>query len=302
MLGEACYHLGALEQALGYLREAVAAAADDPALVFAAELDIAFAVSQSFGSFEEATAAADRALSAAEALGDVALVSTAVALSAAADFFFRGRGLNEEKLERALALEDPDLPSTIDRRPSYLVGMVLVFADELDRAHIVLETLRARLVERGEEGDLPEVLTLLARVACLAGNLPEAAELADQGYELALQAGSGSMAAVTRGMRAVVDAHAGRVDETRAAAAEAIELAGRSGWQIAWLWASTALGLLELSLGNDAAVIAALAPSIELLEERGVTEPSRHPYLPDAIEALVNLGQIDRAERLTMFL
>ncbi len=172
----------------------------------------------------------------------------------------------------------------------------------LDRARVVLETLRARLVERGEESDLSDLLDILARLECLAGNLAEAGELADHGYELARQAGSDSSAAGTRATRALVHAHAGQVAETRAAAAEAIELAGRSGWQLAAFFASTALGLLELSLGDDEAVVATLAHSTALAEERGLVEPSRWPFLPDVIEALVRLGELDRADRLTQLL
>ena len=299
LLGEVSYHLGSLDDALGYLREAVDEAAGDPGSVAPAELDLSLVLSSSFGSFEEAAAAAGRALAAAELLGDRTLLSFALAMSAATEFFFLGRELDEEKLARALSLEDPERPSPIERRPSFIAAYALLHAEQLERARGLLESLRDHLVERGEESDLPELLALLAHLECVAGNLDEAGALADQAYELASQAGSDSSAAIARAIQAIVDAHAGRAAETRAAAAEAIELAGRSGWQIAAFWASTALGLLELSIGNDEAVVTTLAHSIEIIETRGLVEPSRQPFLPDAIEALVRLGELDRAERLT---
>jgi DNA-binding CsgD family transcriptional regulator len=68
---------------------------------------------------------------------------------------------------------------------------------------------------------------------------------------------------------------------------------------VAAFWATTALGLLELSLGNNEEVVTTLAVSIELVEELGLVEPGRQPFLPDAIEAYVRLGELERAERLT---
>jgi DNA-binding CsgD family transcriptional regulator len=299
LLGETCYYLGSLDDSLRYLSDAIDAADGDLASIAAAEVEVGFFLFRSFGSFEEAAAAGGRALAAAEELGDDRLLSFALAASAACDFFILGCPLDEEKLARALALEDTDWPSPIERRPSFVVGYTLLFSEQLDRARGLFEALRTRLVERGEECDLPELLAVMAHLECLAGNLDEASEIADRGYDLARQAGSDSLAAVTRCVQAIVDAHAGRIEETRAVAAEAIMLARRSGVQVAAFWASTALALLELSLGHDEAVVATLERSLQIVETRGLVEPSRQPFLPDAIEALVRLGELERAEGLT---
>lgn len=298
LLAEVQYRLGDLEEALSLLREAIAAGDGDPASTAAGELDLVFVLFYSFGSFAEGRAAARRALAAAEELGDDSLLAGALAAAAGTDLLL-GHGLDEAMLARALALEDFELPSAIERRPSMIAGHAFIHTDQLERARSVLTLLRERLVDHGEDSDLPELLAVLARVECLAGNLGEATQLADQGFALAQQAGSDSMGAYTKGMGALVDAHAGQADETRAAAAAAIELAGRSGLRIAAFWSSTALALLELSLGNDAEVITTLAHSIALVEENGLPEPTRCPFLPDAIEALVNLGDHARADRLT---
>ena len=226
LLGEACFYLGALDDSLRYLRYAIDAAEGDLASIAEAEVEIAWVLSRSLGSFDDVAAAAARALAAAEELGDDRLLSFSLATSTATDFFVRGRPLDEEKLARALALEDLDWPSPIERRPSFILGWMLRMSEQLDRARELLEALRARLVERGEECDLPELLGVMAHVECVAGNLDAASALADRGYDLAQQARSDSLAAATRSVRALVDAHAGRVEETRAKAAEAID-AGR---------------------------------------------------------------------------
>ncbi len=301
LLGETSYRLGDVDYALGTLRRAVDAAAGDAAAIASAELAYAFVVFFSFGSFEQAAAAVGRALGLAEMLGDDGLLSGALALSVVADAIL-GRGVDEERLQRSLVREDHERPSLPERRPSMVAGIVWMQDEQLGRARAVLQGLRARLLERGEDSDLPGVLVVLAQAEWLAGNLPDAGELADRAYELAQQARGESLAGHARAIGALVHAHMGHVDETRTAAAEAIDLAARSGWQVGAFHASVALGHLHLALGDDAAVVATLERSIQLVEQDGVIAPFRRPFLPDAIEALVHLGDLDRAGHLTKLL
>jgi DNA-binding CsgD family transcriptional regulator len=301
LLGEVCYRSRNADEALRHLRDAVDAAGDDVAFRARAELDLAFVLYSSFGSFQEGHECAVRALAAAENQPDEELLASALACCAHTELLL-GFGLDDDKIDRALALEDVDRSSPLEGRPSLLAGSALLHAGEFARARAVLEGLRSRLVERGDESGLPDVLALLARLECREGNLVAASRIADEGYELALQLRSDSLVAGAAAARALVHAHAGRIEETRSAAAEAIERAARSEWRLAAFWASTALGLLEISLEHDQAVISTLAHSIDLVERHGLPEPSRCPFLPDAIEALVRLGELDRADRLTRLL
>lgn len=68
------------------------------------------------------------------------------------------------------------------------------------------------------------------------------------------------------------------------------------------LWALWALAGLDLSLGDAEAAARALAPLTQAIEEEGLSEPIRAFFLPDAIEALIALGRLDRAERLIVML
>src|SRR5262249_14436731 len=162
-------------------------------------------------------------------------------------------------------------------------ALAFQLTEQYERAQTTLESLQGRLRAGGEESDLPNALNTLALVKCFSGDLSKAAELADESFELAVQAGSGTQASLARGLRAPATAMLGRVEEARTIAAETFELSGRSGWGSAAFWASVALGVLELSLGNDAAVVAGLAQSIALVEQDGVIDAFRRPYLPDAI-------------------
>lgn len=307
LLGEVSYRLGRIEDALHALREAADSAEGDAWSIARAELSYAVALAYSFGSFAEADAAVRRAVQLLEGHAaegqpdDGGLLGAALAKSVIFDVLL-GRGLDQSQLNRALRLEDPHSSMPVDSRPSVIAGWVWLQTEQLDRARVQLEEVQAHLIEHGEDSELPEVLANLARAECLAGRLVAAGRAAERGYELARQTGSDSLAAHTIGVRAVVHAHQGHVVETRAAAQEAIDLATHSGWLIGAFWASTALGLLEVSLGHHDAALAVLAHSVAIVEEQGVIEPSRKPFLPDAIEALVGLGGLDRADRLTCLL
>jgi tetratricopeptide (TPR) repeat protein len=298
LLGEISHYEGALDDAARYLQASINAAGDDPALVAPAELDVSFLLFQSFGDFEAAGAAVARALYAAEQLGDDALLALALASSTITDFLL-GHGLDEQKLERALELEAPEKSLPTEMRPSLIAGILMFLIGRFDRARALFTALRTRLVEQGEDSDLPMVLTWLARLECSAGNLYAATALADEALERAQQLGSDSLAAVALADRALVDSHAGRVEAARTAAQGALQKATSSGWQIAAFWAATAIGFLELSLGDEAEATATFGFSTRLVEERGLIEPSRAPFLADAIESLIAVGELDRADGLT---
>lgn len=55
------------------------------------------------------------------------------------------------------------------------------------------------------------------------------------------------------------------------------------------------LGFLELSLGDHEAAERWLQPLPDLLASRGIVEPGIYPFAPDLVEALVALGDLDRA-------
>ena len=63
-------------------------------------------------------------------------------------------------------------------------------------------------------------------------------------------------------------------------------------------FAGAALGLLELSLGHPAEAAEELAPIVELARAEGIDEPGLTRYVPDQIEALVELGRLEEARGL----
>jgi DNA-binding CsgD family transcriptional regulator len=64
------------------------------------------------------------------------------------------------------------------------------------------------------------------------------------------------------------------------------------------LWTTTALAMLEHSLGNAAAAWATVEPLVERVEQHGIREPMEYGFVPEAALALVALGDVERAQRL----
>ena len=99
-----------------------------------------------------------------------------------------------------------------------------------------------------------------------------------------------------------MQAHVGQVDATRATAGEGLRVAQEAGAvaQVAQLTAT--LGFLELSLGDPAAAHERLGPLSELTVAVGVAEPGVVRFMPNEIEALIGLGELEGAERLLSLL
>ena len=63
-------------------------------------------------------------------------------------------------------------------------------------------------------------------------------------------------------------------------------------------FARAALGLLELSLGRHAEAVEQPSPLVELARAERICEPGLTRYVPDQVEALVELGRLDEAGEL----
>jgi DNA-binding NarL/FixJ family response regulator len=128
-------------------------------------------------------------------------------------------------------------------------------------------------------------------VATWAGELAEAAELAERMLDAFGQHGVGSRAGGI--WRAYVDAYAGRLDSVREAAAKADE---SEPMGIA-LW-SRCLGLAELAAGETASADRHLTEALEVFERIAFREPAIWRVDGDAIEAALAVGDVDRAQEL----
>jgi DNA-binding CsgD family transcriptional regulator len=296
LLGQVRYHQDSFPDAARLFAQARQEAAGDMRLLGLIEDQLSYALI-SAGDLEGAAAHAARALELLEKCGPPAALAEALAFSVTADVLC-GRGLDDEKLARALALEDPDRLVVAASRPTLLGGCCLLFVGRLAEARVQFLALRERLLERGQDSELPDASVYLAWIECLGGDLVSADAYAREADEAAMGVGSDSLRGLTLAVCAMVDAYRGQAEAVRAKAAQALALLRQTGWPVQEPWVWRAVGILELSLGNPAAAARALEPLAQLTEAAQAVATQLSADLPDEIEALVALGELQRAERL----
>ena len=285
-------------KAMELLHRAVAAAGADDELRAQAELELAYgSVSVSF-DFDAARPHADAALELAERVGEPALLAQALAVKTIADFLLGDR-LDERRLARALELEDvEEIDCPAELLPTFIAGCLDLYVGALDESRRRFESLSARLRDRGRDGDLLLVLCEIAWLESWAGNLDAARAASEESVQLAALSGSDALAGLTHAYAALCAAYRGREDDCRFHAEEALAGMERAGYRIHATWSLSALGLLELSRGEAAAAVSAYAPLLRFAEHEMPAEPARAFFVPDAIEALVGVGDVGRATRL----
>jgi DNA-binding CsgD family transcriptional regulator len=183
----------------------------------------------------------------------------------------------------------------------YNRGVFALWTDGPEAARLLRSGLDAA-VERGDEGSAPMVLANLALEEYLAGHWDDAARVAEEAFEGALQTGQRHNEAFALSVRALVRASRGDDEGCRTDAAAAIGIAGERAMAVARIHALWALGLLELSLGHAEEAASVIRPERERLLAAGVREPGTIRFVPDEIEALVALGRTDEAEPLLAWL
>jgi DNA-binding CsgD family transcriptional regulator len=211
---------------------------------------------------------------------------------------FLGSADGSDRLERALNLRErvEDLPLADD--PRWTQANVLAWTDRLGQSRAVLETLCGEAVTRDEEGALAMFLHMLARVEWRLGDWRGARGHVDQAEELARHLDLDTIRAFALTKQVSFDAHLGDVDAARERAAEGLAVAAESGA----VWTETsireALGLLALSRGDAVEARRQLEPMAERTWAAGIREPTNLREMPYAVEALVAVGETERAAEL----
>jgi DNA-binding NarL/FixJ family response regulator len=294
LLGEIRYHDDSFPEAARLWMQALDEAGDDPRLRSTLGSHLAYA-NLTMGHFRTAKPHAWAALELAERLGDPGTVAEALAVTALVDL---GRGTSDERLERILALEDPSRRVPVGLRPSLIVASILAWEERLEEAAALFERIHRQLLDRGEESELPFLALPMVWNECWLGRLEAASRLAHQSLETSLQLGDHALLATARATLALVHTYQGKVDEARKESSEATAGFQRAGWTTFTVLSLSALGLLDLSLGDPAAVDRTLRPLVELAPRICAREPLGATFLADEIEALVALGDLQRASTL----
>jgi DNA-binding CsgD family transcriptional regulator len=282
--------------ALVYYDRAIAESAGDPVLEAVTGIRISHTLAW-IGRYPDAEAHAAAALRRAEATNTIPLIASALS-RLAFDRGIQGGGLRTDLMARfdAIGWTDPVWTYTVVRDT---FPTVLTWADRLGEAKERLLRLRRIYGERGADLAIFDVVTRLSYVESLSGNYLDASALAKEADELLWEPDDGNR---FRSLSpwALAEAHLGRVESARAKAERAVELGSRTNGEssMSTLSGVATLGFLELSLGDPVAAHEQLGRATGSARVLGIGEPGAMRFVPDEVEVLVSLGEVDHAESL----
>jgi DNA-binding CsgD family transcriptional regulator len=155
-----------------------------------------------------------------------------------------------------------------------------------------LQTARARAAV----GALPFVLNLIARDEAATDRWAAAAATYQEAIELARESGQQTELAFGLAGLAWLQARRGREQECRDCAAEALSLSHELGMGLSEIWATVALGELELGLGDAARAASHFEQQQQLLRGLAITDVDLSPAA-ELADAYTRLGRGDEAQR-----
>jgi DNA-binding CsgD family transcriptional regulator len=226
---------------------------------------------------------------------DPGLQAEVLAYSAMAAFL-AGDGVDRQAIDRAFLLEDPDRKALPGMSAGGVAATILMYVGLHGEARELMSRLAERLVATGDDGDLANVLFWRSWLETRAGDFAAAARAADDAIDCARLNRHESLVRFALAQRAWIDAHRGDVAEARRNLGLARTAAERSGVAQIQIWGAATEALLGLSVGDHRAAWQASSEMMEALEHHGITEPVPAPFVPDALEALIALGDLERAD------
>ena len=202
-------------------------------------------------------------------------------------------------IRQAVAIAEGSLDVRDD--PSLVPWLVIapLFLRESAAGRSLIERAMEDARARTAVGVLPYVLILVARDQATSDRWA----IADATYHEAIELARESMQqlALVGGLAGLawLEAHRGREAECRAHAAEALALSRALGLGLYEIWATAALGELELGLGVLAPAAAQFERLQVTIDEVGITDADLSPA-PELVESYLRLGRHEDAERLAL--
>ena len=276
-----------------FAEQALEEAGDDP--VLQAEIHVKLTRLVAIGGKAEAVQRhLDAGVALAERSGDVDVLVRALGEQIRRRAAW-GRGFDREAANRALELSPRAEKVTAYESAERSVGAVLALLDQVEEARPLLEGALQRAVEAGVTESEIGVLIHLAELEIRGERWRLADDYIRRALEVERLSGLPDLAYVL-GVRAQVSARLGQVEEARQIGEEGSSLARETGQELFFVMNEHALGFLDLSLGNTEEAGRRLEPLPAHLKRMGIRDPTMFPVLPDATEAVVRAGLLDRAE------
>lgn len=290
---------GSSRDAAALLERAATEAAGDDRLLVQILVPLSFA-RLNIREFDGATRAVREAVTAASQLDEPGFLSRALSMQVMVGFLV-GDGFDELALQKAVQLDEPGDPPSAMLWPTMHRAELLAGIGRLDEARRELQSIRQLYIERGAESEWMIGAFHSALTEIWRGDFAEASLIGADAMERARQLHRDLPMSVALMIHTAVAAYSGDKLAARRHATAALAAAQRcDSPALVAVWPATTLGFLEVSLGNYEAALDILDPLLSAVHKAPrATEIFVAPFLPDAVEALIQLDRLDEAERLT---
>ena len=207
---------------------------------------------------------------------------------------YSGRGADHEALEKGMRLQRELAGWEVSTVPAFWARDFDDFDTARHRFHEMLRVFR----EQGDEASSSSALAQLAVIEALTGRLERARRYADEALDLAHQTEQDLWINVALNAQGQVHVRSGNLEAARAAAGEALRRIEVQPDTTIECMVRAVLGLAALSAGDVAEADRQLSRSDELLAIHHTREPAPDRFQADHAEAVIALGDLDRAESL----
>ncbi len=205
-----------------------------------------------------------------------------------------GRGADHAAVEKGMRLQQEAAGWVMSPVPAFWARNFDDFGAARQRLEDLIEALR----KQGDQAQVAPALTHLARIEAMTGHMESARALAAEALDLAAQTDQETYLDVALCAEAHVRAYAGELDEARACASDVLDRLGDHPDAVLEGMAREALGLAALQAGDLAEADRQFTRGDEINDLVHNREPANQRFQADHAEAVIGLGDLDRAERL----
>lgn len=284
---DAASSVALLEQGLGE-------SAGDTGLAAELEQQLALAIT-SAGDLPAADGHARRAMQLALASRDENALAGPLAFVTILDFL-RGRGFDAARMARATDLESRTTPRLlVEWRPWTIEALVLAWIGRFEESRARLAQLQRQAQASGDDNALSYLLYVRCQVELASGRWDDARTLVGTARAQAEET-AGLVNALLQSAIARVDAFTGDLDAATRTASSALATAVAHNYGPAIQENAAVLGFVELSRDRPDRAVEALGPMLPFLSAADVRDPGVLTFVPDLVEALIELGRLTDAE------
>jgi len=210
-----------------------------------------------------------------------------------------GGAIDEKIMQQAIAIDREEVTLPAFHGPSLWYGTQLFWLDELERARPILNAELERAQHEGELIDSLQILSPLIELEVRSGNWDLAEQMADEGLEQALDIGYEYTIRGLGYQQLQLAVLRGEIEESLLGLAEQMAEAERAKAHWQTLALTSLAGFFQLSLGDTRKAWDWLEPALALQDKLGRDISIAMPLFtirPNAIETLIALDELDRAE------